>query len=239
MIKLDSLFKLSAFLMKKSFKVLFYLAAGLFSVLLVGRILGFYMVYKIPTGASRPTIEIGDVILVSKLKKVERFELTVYEAEVPDMGIQPVLHRLVGLPGDEIAILNGDLFVNGRNVDAQFDLLQEFRLPNSELEKLEKAGIKTDDVYVEQNDSINAFLSSSQVRQFQLNAIRYIIPPSRIDSFIQKNFPESKNQDQFGPIRIPKDHYFMLGDNRHNSYDSRYSGLVSKDKIVAVYFYKF
>ncbi|HVT31694.1 MAG TPA: signal peptidase I [Rhodanobacteraceae bacterium] len=39
-------------------------------------------------------------------------------------------------------------------------------------------------------------------------------------------------RDDFGPMTIPKDRYLMLGDNRDNSEDSRWFGLVSREKLI-------
>ncbi len=38
--------------------------------------------------------------------------------------------------------------------------------------------------------------------------------------------------DNYGPYAVPKDYYFMLGDNRDNSYDSRYWGPVHEDLLI-------
>jgi len=40
--------------------------------------------------------------------------------------------------------------------------------------------------------------------------------------------------NNFGPVQVPKGHYFMLSDNRNNSLDSRVYGFISKEKIVGV-----
>ena len=50
---------------------------------------------------------------------------------------------------------------------------------------------------------------------------------------VQPRRPGGVNsRDNFGPFIVPRHHYFMMGDNRDNSYDSRYWGAVHKDMIL-------
>jgi signal peptidase I len=144
--------------------------------------------YQIPGGAMEPTLMTGDLILSVPLRgDVERAQIVVYRT---DMGT--FAKRVVGLPGDTIAMRDGQLLVGGRPVAEQY------------------AHRESDD---------------PTWPEFGWQKAHLLV---RADSATYD--PSVHN---WGPLLIPADHYFLLGDNRNSSLDSRFIGFVHRDAIFA------
>jgi signal peptidase I len=143
------------------------------------------MKFSIPASSMYPSLQIGDYLLAAPLaydSSLERGEIAlmyVGEGERRSVWVK----RIIGLPGDRIAVREGQLIINGSPV--------------------ERRAIGTREI--EHGASVPAFEET--------------LPGGRTIEVLDAD-PNSPF-DNFREVTVPADHYFVLGDNRDNSYDSR------------------
>jgi signal peptidase I len=144
--------------------------------------------YKIPSGSMKPTLLIGDHILVSKFNygiKLPFIRSTLIPVGTPKRGdilvfIYPedrskdFIKRLIGVPGDTSEIRNKKIILNGQPFD-------------------DTRGVHSDSL---------------------------IIPGA------------VQPRDNLGPVRVPEGSLFVMGDNRDESYDSRFWGFVDMKDVL-------
>lgn len=205
--------------------------AGFFPVILIVFVLRSFIAepFKIPSGSMIPTLLVGDFILVNKFSYGIR--LPIINKKVIDIG-QPqrgdvmvfrypedpsldYIKRVVGLPGDKVAYQNKRLTINGEPVavERQDDYLHPERLYYSQ-QYAEKLG-----------EVEHHILNDEEAPSFISDAAR---------------FPYRENclYNNAGVIcTVPPGHYFMVGDNRDNSRDSRMWGFVPDENIVGKAFF--
>ena len=201
-----------------------------FPVILIVFLLRSFLVepFKIPSGSMIPTLLIGDFILVNKYTYGIR--LPVLNVKVLDVGNPKrgdvmvfrypddpsldYIKRVVGVPGDRLEYRNKRLTINGepvamRQID---DYLSKERMQFSS-RFVETLGVEHE---ILQDPDASAAVSGG------------------------RSFPFAANCNYNGAsltCRVPPGHYFMMGDNRDNSSDSRVWGFVPDENIVGKAFF--
>ncbi len=208
--------------------------AGLFPVILIVFLLRSFLFepFKIPSGSMIPTLHIGDLILVNKFhygvrlpvinKKitegaaVERGDVMVFR--YPPKPSLDYIKRVVGLPGDTVAYINKTLTINGVPVtkSTRPDFFDEDQMTYSK-----------------------QFAEQLGTKKFQLlNNDQRSAGWNETDTEANYPFKQNCQYSELGvTCKVPAGHYFMMGDNRDNSLDSRYFGFVPDANIVGRAFF--
>lgn len=161
--------------------------------------------FVITSGSMEDTLLVGDMLLVNRLamgspipgldiripgySEPERGDILVFDP--PHEETLMLIKRLIGTPGDTLAMRDRILHVNG--------------------EPMEEPYVRHDAVEDERHPWMG----------WQRDYLVDEVDPSTY----------TPTRDNWGPIVIPDDHYFMLGDNRERSLDSRYWGLLERWRL--------
>jgi signal peptidase I len=176
----------------------------------------------IPSGSMNPNLIEGDLALVNKLaydikipfwgknligiSNPQRGEIVVF-----DNNNKLFVKRILAIPGDIVQIKENNFYVNRKKLPLKpttNQLVENKKLPSSN-----KYSFNT---FQESN-----FLHSKNHHSYTVIFAKDL--PSRIHSNLVTDNIE---------FEIAQGHYFMIGDNRNLSHDSRYFGSVQRDKIV-------
>ncbi|WP_188937321.1 signal peptidase I [Puia dinghuensis] len=179
----------------------------------------------------------GESFFTTNLKTPKRFDLIAYRAIIPDRGITTLVHRVCGVPGDVAEMKAGTLYVNGKDVDADLSLKQIYKVSTKYAGALE---YKEAEAFIipPYTDTVYIPLEDDKVKKDQLPCQRYVLPAGLRDDGIFRIYQKNWNRDNFGPLRVPSDKFFVLGDNRGHAMDSRYIGLIAQDKVMGTVLWK-
>lgn len=188
-----------------------------------------YEPFRIPSGSMLPTLEIGDLILVNKYEYGVRLPVInrkVIEIGSPQRGdvmvfrfplnpSQDYIKRVVGLPGDRVEYVNKQLTINGQPVP--LTKMEPFYDPERLAfynQFLEKLGTVEHRILVQEQ------------------------APAGIAGGYPNTHPGACQYSGTGIVcKVPPGHYFVMGDNRDNSEDSRFWGFVPEENIVGRAFF--
>jgi signal peptidase I len=174
--------------------------------------------FRIPSGSMENTLLVGDFLFVNKalygaevpftghrlpaVREPKRGDILVFDS-VEEEGMK-VVKRLIGVPGDTLSMVEGDLYRNGVKVDEPWAIRGD---PNKSEEPMQRG----------------------KMRHRQLPHL-----VGRDPTTYQPDLHD------WGPIVVPPDSFFMMGDNRDSSYDGRYWGFLPRlnvrGKPLVVYF---
>ena len=129
-----------------------------------------FQAFYIPSESMVPTLKVHDRVLVNKLSyrlhPVHRDDIVVFKAPPnSDPGIDDLVKRVIGLPGETVSAHGGHVYINGKELAEPY-------------------------------------------------------------------LPKGTFTSDFSPVKIPENSYWVMGDNRGNSKDSRVFGVITKGKIV-------
>ena len=183
---------------------------------------------KVPTGSMQNTITIGDHLLVNKFifapgeslpflpqREIRRGDIIVFKYpgnrydprrdERPDNKpiVTNYVKRVVGEPGDRLRMEGRTLLVNGKP------------LPEHQIEA------------VDNNDRAPLNIVSDSARPPEAPYDVYYNP-----DFVEEDYPIFRLEGDGKEIVLPPEKYFVMGDNRNNSEDSRYWGFVPRELVI-------
>lgn len=201
-----------------------------FPVILIVFLLRSFLVepFKIPSGSMIPTLLVGDYILVNKFTygiRIPVLNTKIVEVNAPQRGEVMVfrypdnpsldyIKRVVGTPGDVVSYRNKRLTVNGQLVPVETE--QDYNYLEGGL------------TYVSAKRFRESLGGHSHSIIINLDA-----PPVQLAGVRAFPYRDQCEYNEEGfTCKVPPGHYFMMGDNRDSSSDSRYWGFVPDANIV-------
>jgi signal peptidase I len=204
-------------------------------------LLGFSNILKVydnPTTSNEPNLKLESKFISTNLQRPKLGDFVCYKYGDSLFGANIRVHRLCAMENDIVEIKNGTLFVNNSNFDEHLKLLHFYDISESEYLQFKSDKMIHENEMMSFGFGENRFLALEDRIAGSLGLVRRMTPKGEVDRSIKDVYGENWNQNHFGPLKIPSGKIFVLGDNRDNSEDSRYIGLINAQDIVGVVIWK-
>ena len=189
------------------------LAVGLFVMTFI------FQNFEIPSASMENTLLIGDHVLVDRVslappshwfplvhyREPQRGDIIVFLKPHPETPDLYLVKRLIGMPGDHIHLQHGVVYINNAPLN-----IPQAQMPRDDGDP--------DDAYVPYRDDFPADLEGIEQAASNNNAALWSV--------------DLPNHIVDGDLVVPPNHFFMMGDNRTKSLDSRFWGFVPRENIV-------
>jgi signal peptidase I len=181
---------------------------GLALILAIVMRSSFVQAYVIPSGSMEPTILVGDHIFVNKVAYGLRIPETIAGVPVPGLSSGKYLFHVA-------PIHRGDIIVFTAPYDRSIDLIKRvIGVPGDKVQVIDGVVWRNG----ERISDPHAYLSRTERSPFQAT-----------DNFPPRD-PRQPERDP-GPVVVPPGKLFMMGDNRDDSYDSRFWGFADQNDV--------
>ena len=172
--------------------------------------------FSIPSGSMYPTLKVGDYLFVSK------FDYGFYKHSLP-FSIPLIPKRILYTEPKR-----GDVVVFKTPEDNKTDYVKRvIGVPGDKIKMI------SSEIYLN-NEKLNRIrITNESYKYFDVIRYKEILPDGRnYEIFEMKNQNNFFQTDDFDEVEVPKDSFYVLGDNRDNSQDSRFVGFIPKSNLV-------
>jgi signal peptidase I len=189
----------------------------------------------------QPNFKVGDIVFGSSLINKNQNSSVAYRASGTKFDsineTYIAFGRIVAFESDKVQIKNGFLYVNDVLSDDTLNLSYNFAINQNRVQHIFSDYDLKHNVFISSDTTYFLNLTYQQLKNLALIYYsRRLIDTNTtfIESFQRYNNVTTKWMvDNFGPVIVPSNYIFLLGDNRSNSIDSRIRGFINQDDIIS------
>ena len=177
--------------------------------------------FYVSSNSMEPNLQQGDIILTERLlpdSEIERTEIIIFAN--PKNKIELLTKRVIGIPGDRIFLQPSSIKIGSEAINITSITVNDNHLKITPLKRQTPLGDLKMDAY---------FFSTPRLLNEKNDDSEYLVlEENRSNNFVN---PFESN------VMLDEENYYLMGDNRDNSRDSRFYGKINRDQIIYRYIY--